>query len=51
MNGWRENMPLILLHFKVEIEKGKGKSIDEMECFTGALLYVTLQQRIKCEFN
>ena len=44
-------MPLILLHFKVEIEKGMEKSTDEMECFTGALLDVTVQQRIKCEFN
>ena len=30
-------MPLIFLHFRVEIEKGMGKSIDEMDCFTGAL--------------
>ena len=28
-----------------------GKSIDVMECFTGALLDITIQQRIKCEFD
>ena len=28
-----------------------GKSIDVMECFTGALLDVTMHQRIKCAFN
>ena len=50
MNGWWENVPLILLHFKVEIEKGMEKSIDEMDCFIGALLDMTIQQTIKCEF-
>ena len=28
-----------------------GKSIDEMDCFTGALLDVIIQQTINCEFN
>ena len=30
-----------------------GKSIDEMDCFIGALLDMTIQQTIrsKCEFN
>ena len=27
------------------------KSIDEMDYFTGALLDMTIQQTIKCEFN
>ena len=51
MNGWWENVPLILLHFKVEIEKGMGKSVDEMDCFIGALLDMTTQKTIKYEFN
>ena len=42
---------MVILTFKIKIEKGMGKSTDEMECFTGALLDVTVQQRIKCEFN
>ena len=37
-----------LLNFKL---REMGKSIDEMECFTGALLDITIQQTIKCEFN
>ena len=28
-----------------------GKSIDVMDCFTGALLDIAVQQTIKCEFN
>ena len=28
-----------------------GKCIDGIECFTGALLDMTIQQTIKCEFN
>ena len=28
-----------------------GKSIDVMDCFISALLDMTIQQTIKCEFN
>ena len=30
---------------------GKGKSVVDLECFTGALLDIAIQQRIKLEFN
>ena len=42
---------MVILTFKIEREKKMGKFIDVMECFTGALLNVTIQQKIKCAFN